>query len=47
MYAEKKALMRGIDARRFFIPGSINDPEFMNYIMFLRYYTWTGNREEL
>ena len=47
MYADKKALMRGIDTRRFFIPGTIMDPEFMNYIMFLRYFTWNGSRENL
>jgi hypothetical protein len=47
MFADKKALMRGMTARRFRIPDSMNDPEFMNYVMFLRYFTWSGSRENL
>jgi len=45
MYNAKKAAMNGKDSRIFQVYNNINDPQFMELIMFLRYFMMSGSPE--
>jgi len=48
MYNQKvQAMGGGSDRRLFQLSGNINDPHFMEYIHFMRFFLWTGPVEEL
>jgi len=48
MYQLKVEAMGGkSDQRIFHLTRNMNDPQFMEYIHFMRFYLWTGSAEEL
>jgi len=47
MYKQKVAACGGRSSRLFQLSGNINDPQFMEFIHFMRFFLWTGTVEEL
>ena len=48
MFNEKVAIMGGkFNSRTFSIGKNMNDPYFMDYVNFMRFYLWTGSQQEL